>query len=507
MPTRFRMRPLFLLALGMLMTLALVPSAQARPFQTGIHLVEPLYYSGPLDAQRGKQLGATYLKENIYWVNIAPGFNSDTKPEGFDATDPGDPGYKWAAVDNFVRNTRAQGLEPILNIVFAPKWARDSRCKEDSVCAPTPADFADFGTAIAKRYSGSFDPGDGQGVLPRARYFQAWTEPNLNFYFQPVFNGGRKLAPTVYRGILNAFYDAVHAVDNDNRVISAGLAPLQRPGATIGPLDFMRQLLCMKGRAKPKPSCGEFAKLDIWATHPYTTGGPTHKAPGADDVALGDLTKMTKLLRAAEKAGKIRKSAGPRRTPFWVTEFSYDSNPPDKGALGQALHTRWSTEAMYRMYQAGVDVMIWFGIRDQDPTGRPSCENFDSGLYFRGATVEKDRPKRFARAYRFPAVAFKTKRGFSFWGRTPDSKRGKVLIQLRNGKGGYRTVAKARAGAGGVFQGQTKVKKLAKNATVRVKAPRGGGLSVPFSLKNVRDFHQPPFGKCLGGGGGGGRPR
>lgn len=505
MPTKARMRPLFALALGVLLACTFAASAQARPFQTGVHLVEPLYYSGPLDSIRAKKLGAKYIKENIYWVNIAPAGGSDTRPAGFDATDPADPGYNWSGVDNFVRQTRERGLEPILNIVFAPKWARDSRCREESVCAPTPSDFADFGTAIAKRYNGTFDPNDGNGTLPRARYFQAWTEPNLNYYFAPVFLKGRKVAAEVYRSILNPFYDAVHAVSNRNKVITAGLAPLQRPGATIGPLDFMRQLLCMRGRAKPKanPRCRETAKFDIWATHPYTTGGPTHKAPGADDVALGDLHKMTTMLRAAERAGKIRKSAGPRRTPFWVTEFSYDSNPPDPGGLNQNLHTRWSTEAMYRMYKAGVDVMIWFGIRDQEPKGLPHCELFDSGLYLRGRTVQRDKPKRFSRAYRFPTVALRTKKGFTYWGRTPDSKRGRVLIQVRNGKGGYRTVTRARAKAGGVFQGNVKLPRLARNAAVRARAPRGGGVSVPFSLKYVRDFYQPPFGKCTGSNRGG----
>lgn len=157
---------------------------------------------------------------------------------------------------------------------------------------------------------------------------------------------------------------------------------------------------------------------------------------------------------------------------------------------------------MYRMYQAGVDVMIWFGYRDEAPAGRPHCEVFDSGLYRRGAGFKHDRPKRFARAFEFPLVAIRNRRGFRVWGRTPDSRPGRVVIQVRNRGKGFRTVKRVPARAGGVFQANVRAGNLARAAKVRARAPRGGGLSVPFSLRTVRDFHQPPFGKCRGGGGG-----
>lgn len=483
-------------------------SAQARPFETGVLDIDAFSHGDPIPFERAKAAGATYVKINVYWPLVAPAASEPTKPAGFNAADPADPRYNWGAVDQFVTLAAAARLKPILTVTNSPRWARvGAGCLDDAECSPRASDYAEFGSAIARRYSGSFN--DGTRILPRVAHFQAWVEPNLVYFYKPVFERGRMVAADSYRQILNAFYDAVHDVNNGNKVIAAGLAPLKRPRATAGPMDFMRRLLCMTGRRKPKPKpgCRQFAKFDIWATHPYTTGGPTHKAPGADDVALGDLQKMTTLLRAAERAKKIRKRGGPRRTPFWVTEFSYDSNPPDRGALRQAIHARWSTEAMYRMYAAGVDALIWFGYRDEEPKGRPHCEVFDSGLYFRGRDYAADRPKRFLRAFRFPLVALKAgRRAFTFWGRTPDSRPGRVVIQVRNGRGGFKTVRQVRARAGGVFQGRVRIRNLRGNAVVRARAPRGGGLSVPFSLRYVRDFYQPPFGRCTGSGGGG-RPR
>lgn len=477
-------------------------SAQARPFKTGV-LDPTAFHSGdPIPFQRSKSLGAEFVKANLSWPSVLPSAEAGEKPEGFNPRDPADPHYDWGSYDLLVRNAKAAGLQVIFTVTGSPRWARVGQgCRASTECVPRARDYADFAYAVARRYSGSFDPGDGR--LPRVRYFQAWVEPNLSYFFRPVFQGGRPVAPAHYRGILNAFYEAIHNAGPGNKVLSAGLAPIGRPGATIAPLAFMRKLLCMAGRTNPRPApgCRARAKLDIWAVHPYTTGSPTHRASGPDDVSLGDLHEVQKLLRAADRAGKIGKRGG-GATRMWVTEFSYDSRPPDPGGLPTPIHNRWSTEAMYRMYRAGVDVMIWFGYRDEDRGGRPHCEVFDSGLYRRGADFRRDRAKPFARAFRFPLVAVRNRRGFTVWGRTPDSRPGLVLVQVQNPGRGFRTVRRVRAGAGGVFDANVRAAGLAANARVRARAPRGGGLSVPFSLRAVPDFHQPPFGRCTGGGSG-----
>ena len=52
--------------------------------------------------------------------------------------------------------------------------------------------------------------------------------------------------------------------------------------------------------------------------HPYTSGGPTHQAFGADNIQIGDLDKLTRLLaRQTRPAGLmamavVRRSGSPR---------------------------------------------------------------------------------------------------------------------------------------------------------------------------------------------------
>ena len=77
------------------------------------------------------------------------------------------------------------------------------------------------------------------------RFFQAWSEPNLDFFMVPP-------SPTHYRQMLDSFTAGVRAGNRGAAVIGGGLAPLARKGAAVGPLKFMRKLLCMKGRKRPR---------------------------------------------------------------------------------------------------------------------------------------------------------------------------------------------------------------------------------------------------------------
>ena len=111
---------------------------------------------------------------------------------------------------------------------------------------------------------------------------------------------------------------------------------------------------------------------------------------------------MRVLLDAAVRAGTLQSRS---RVPFWVTEFAWDTNPPDPKGVPERLHARWVAEALYRMWNQGVSLVTWFMLRDQPFT--PSTP-FQAGLYFRGEDgVASDKPKMALTAFRFPFVAFR----------------------------------------------------------------------------------------------------
>lgn len=503
---------LLLSLIGLALTAA--RSEAARSFDTALVDANSFEHGADVVYDRAADSGIKYIKNNLYWSLILSNPEATQKPgteaEPFDPTDPGSPYYtNWAPFDHVVREASERGLKVIFSAVAAPRWARISACKSSGVCSPRPAEYADFATAAATRYSGTYDPGDGKGVLPRVRFWQAWVEPNLSLFYQPIFKpNGSALAPYRYRVLLNRFYDAIHAIDDRNFVIAGGLAPNRVPGKAIAPLDFTRKALCMKGnfrKPRPKRRCNYRVKADAWAVHPYTTGSPIHQPRRPDNMSIATLPWMNKLLRKANRANHLISEHG--RTRLWVTEFSWDSRPPDPGGVPSGLLNRWVSQAMYMMYKARVQTMTWFGLRDQARDGdTPWTDTFESGLYRRGETIFDDRAKPVLKAFRQPFYAERTRRGIRFWGRTADSKRAWVnIFGRRKRKGRFHKVATVRANANGLFAKAIRRRGFTRRGAVYAK-PRGGEASYAFGLWKTKDCRQPPFGgkhfnrRCLGRG-------
>jgi hypothetical protein len=196
---------------------------------------------------------------------------------------------------------------------------------------------------------------------------------------------------------------------------------------------------------------------------------------------------MARLLRAAVRAGRVV-SSGPVR--FWVSEFSWDSDPPDPGGAPPRLLKRWVSEALYRMWRSGVSLVTWFKLRDDGDDGQPDSQIFQSGLYFRCQTLSCDRPKPSLRAFRFPFVAFRSGRRVYFWGRTPDGKRGKVIVQQRRGSR-WKRLRGVRTNRYGIFSRRVRTH---RHGRLRAVLPGGSDWSVAFSLKRPRDLAVNPFG-------------
>lgn len=493
--TPARARHLTLLVAGALTAALLLPGSAgaSRPLRTAVVDAGPFNVSARMPAAFDgvRAAGATAIRIYAIWRRTAPA----TRPANFDPANPADPAYDWSLLDEQVRLAKARGLEPILSIEGAPDWAEGPGEGLAGTIRPSPTEFGLFARAAARRYSGSF------GDLPRVRYWQAWNEPNYFRHLgpqydtplsQPVQRSSRVLSPDIYRPLVNSFADAVHGVNAGNLVVAGGLAPFGNESAgthVARTLPFMRALLCMTRGNRPQPGCSKRIKLDVWSHHPYTSGGPTHHALSPEDVSLGDLPEMRRLLRAAVRAKHI---VSRRRVDFWATEFSWDSDPPDPNAVPMRLHRRWVAEALYRMWLNGISLVTWFQIRDSSSS--ISGEHvFQSGLYFGCPDGSLCGPKPSLTAFRFPFVAFTGKDGVRVWGRTPWGRRGRVVIEQRGGS--WRKVVTLRSDRYGIF---TRTLRASKRGYMRARLLPASGrpaeLSVPFSLRRVPDRAVNPFG-------------
>ncbi len=377
--------------------------------------------------------------------------DTPSRPPGFDATNPADPSYFFATADAAVKSARERGLDVMLSFTGAPRWAEGPDRPADAPRGswrPDPAALREFGVALARRYSGRFpDPAVPGRSLPRVRSFQLWNEPNLSRFLTPQWSGGRTAAPAHYRRMLNAFYAGVKSVSRDALVVTGGTAPFgdRAPGGNrIMPARFVRDLLCVRGggRGLQRAPCRSPARFDVLAHHPYTVGAPSVPAPNRDDVSVADVHKLRKVLRYAERSGRALPRS--RRHRLWVTEFSYDSAPPDPDGLPVALQARYLAQSLFSLSRQGVDTVIWLRIVDQAPEPSFAATN-QSGVYFRDG-----RPKPAQRAFRFPFVKKRIARGGVLaWGRSPAA--GRLDIERLSG-GRWRRARTLRVARHEVFQ-------------------------------------------------------
>ncbi len=468
-----KVRFLFLLpALLLAMTGAEAPAA-SHPLVTAV--VDPVTFSGrgaAIAFAHVHEAGATAARLSIDWRQVAPRPGYSRRPPGFVATDPASPWYRWQYFDAQVRLAADNGLEPVVTLTGAPRWALRPDPRADGLGRPDPTEYGAFVRAAARRYDGA------SRDLPRVRYWQIWNEPN-----HPGRSALKAGAASWYRDLVNKAAAAAHGIDPDNVVIAGGTSPYTTNTA-VAPLAFMRQLLCISGIEAPRPTCDRKIHFDVWAHHPYTSGAPTSHAASGDDVAVADLPKMRKLLLAAVKLGHVVSEAPVR---FWVTEFSWDTNPPDPRGVPLALQSRWIAEALYRMWHAGVSLVAWWRIRD-DPL---NVSFYQSGLYFRGASISRDAPKRSFHAFRFPLVAFADRGKVQVWGRTPGSDAGEVVLE-QTFDGGWRTLAKVTSDDDGILAGTYKASAV---GSVRARLASTGEVSLPFSLtRPPDDVRYPRFG-------------
>lgn len=439
-----------------------------------------------------RQVGARFVRIPITWSRVACGNTSrrclqTDRPD--DATDPADSAYAWTRgtwydYETELAQAKAQGLVPVLTVFDAPAYAEcdgegkrsegtnvlvcpDGPRKESETWRPSPEDFADFMVAVSRKW-------------PWVRHFEVWNEPNFAAYLQPA-----RRAETIdrYREFVNLAYERLNPPGTSRAehkfVIAGGTSanPRTRGVRASGPREFLRKLV------------QEPVRFDAYSTHPYTPGGPT-TAGHNGAVWLGNLDDLRRILVRA-KADKMVKS-----TELWVTEFSWDSAPPDckrniytrdgqqyiERAVPMPLLTRWISEAAYSLWRQGVSALIWHQLKDHPMSESP----YQAGLFFWGGADAIGRQKRGAvRSFTFPFVAFRTKSGALVWGRRPLAKTGRVVIQRRADRGWKKVATIRSSGKGGLFEKRLRFSR-ADVQLLRAVLPGGRGKSAAFSLKRPR---------------------
>lgn len=448
---------LALCALALALTL-IVPAKAGAARGIEIGFAEPRFNS--LDAgvrdfwhDRAKKAGGEWTRIGVGWRGIAA-----TEPAN--PTQPGS--YAFAGPDAAIRDAAARGQKILITVSRAPDWAEGPGRPanvEPGTWKPDPDALGQFAQALARRYDGTWpDPQNPGKALPRVSHFEAWNENNLGNFLSPQREGGKTVADDHYKLMLNAFYEGAHASQPNANVVAGSLSPIGTDQGgdgreRTGPLAFLREMFCLKGKRKPKAAnCGAgfvVPKFDTFSHHPINADRkPLAKAKG-DDAGVAEMGLVVDMLRTAEKAGH---TAGAGKHPVWNTEFWWNSNPPKKGRKFPNLkkHAQYIQETLYLNWKDGVEMAMLYQVGDD------SSLTFQTGVYF-----ENGKPKPAQKAFRFPLVGDrKSKKKVLVWGRAPAN--GKVKIQAKKkgkkGKKGFKTVKKKKVKAGDVFKTKTKLK-------------------------------------------------
>lgn len=432
-----------------LAALVLLPAAAAAGpprMQRGVLAEGAMRYSdNPLARAEGRRLareaGVGVIRVDVSWRNVAPA--GARRPAGFDAANPADPHYDWSEVDRTIAEVLADGFRPLVNVTFAPRWAegrgrpRDNSRTRPGTWKPSARELGLFMRAAARRY-------------PGVRRWQIWNEPNLYVFLRPQWARGRPYAPRHYARMLDSAYAALKSVRRSNFVVMGGTAPFggSKPEANgrMAPAQFLREML----RSRPR--------LDAYAHHPYSLGGPTRRALNRDDVSLPDLGKLKRVAARARM-----------RRALWVTEMGWDSKPPDRAGVPLATHGRWLAQALYVLWRQNVSVALNLQLADAPVEGEvPGAPQRQAGLYFIDYT-----PKPAATSFRFPFAVD----GRLAWGVSPCSCT--VDVEQRTG-GRWRSVSRLRGLSGRVFARRVR---LRGSGPLRARA--GTDVSLPLRSQKL----------------------
>ncbi len=389
--------------------------------------------------------GARIAEVEVDWT----GYETHAPAVGTNAANPANAAYgNWSDLDTVVRTLAKAGVQPMFMVTDEPRWAEASSSAAALTQAYVPNDkaFRAFMKALATRYDGHYaDPLNPGHALPRVRYYQDWAEANLSIKLGPQWTRSHgtwvNTGAAIYRGMLNAFYAGVKSAVASDVVIFSGLESYGDPPGTrlgrVAPVTFLENVLCLN--AKLQKVCNDPVHFDVMASDPYEVGSPTTPAVNTNDASAPDLAKLTKVVNAGLR---LRTVLPARAKPLWVTEFSYDSNPPNpKGGLPLLKQAHWLEQSFYVFWKEGVSTVLWYLIRDQP--GKAYATTYYSGIYFYNG---KRKPSYTA--YSFPLVVAADGTHAQIWGVAP--RRGAVAVQQRHGSR-WRTVSTFHPAAGGVF--------------------------------------------------------
>jgi hypothetical protein len=390
LPTVARLLPIALLLSLLLAAPASASQTQSLTFEAPRDLMNPA--TRPAALAEMETLGVRSLRVIVTWHDVAPSPDAAAMPN-FEPTDPN--AYDWGEYDNLMAAAKERNWPVLLTISGpVPKWA--TQAKLDTLTRPSATAFAAFATAVGRHYGDQVDT------------WAIWNEPNQPQFLRPQFgDGGRAISPAIYRSLYLAGVRGLRKAGQGNDRILLGETSPRGTGRVVAPLRFLRGTLCLSSKYVKSKSCAALPASG-YAHHAYTTRqGPFFKPGNKDDVTIGVLSRLTKALDRARRAGALT-----QQLPIYLTEFGIQSTPDTQNGVSLAQQVEYRAIAERIAYDnPRVTSFSQYLLRDSDPTGPKQYGGFESGLRFADG-----RPKPALPAFRLPLAVRRNGSRVSIWG-------------------------------------------------------------------------------------------
>jgi hypothetical protein len=440
------------------------PAAHAAPDQASIMMDDDqLLYRSNVTQSRTlvtmRSLGADAIRATVLWRTVAEGADlSDAEiarlkteklrdraraqRKRFKPSDPRTyPTRNWDRYDNLVKGATQLGMRVYFTITgpgprYGHRKAPPSQRANAGTFRPIPVQFRAFAQAVGRRYSGNYRDENGiRRRLPRVSLWSIWNEPNQPGWLSPQWANDVPASPALYRELYYAGREGLELSGHGNDAILLGeTAPLgsdkKGPRNGIRPIPFLRELVCVKpdgtqytGADATARHCEDFDKNGPlkavgFAHHPYTKKGAPSVAPKTpDEITMGNIASLGPFLDtlSTQSGGKM-----PSALPIFLTEFGYESNPPDpRNGIPYMRQAQFNQLADFLAYNdPRVMATTQFLLRDVGPLTRyPRGSRLYWFTYQSGLYTVRGRAKPAAFSYALPFVTFPAGAGTTgFWG-------------------------------------------------------------------------------------------
>jgi len=260
------------------------------------------YYDRETALTQAQKLAVTRLRVLVIWTRtLGDQGNQKTKPSSLH--------YDWSQYDSLIDAAARHGIRLQLNLTGpAPPWAAGNH--KAGVVRPDPSLFGEFAGAAARHFKGRVD------------LYSIWNEPNYVGWLAPL-----RSEPQQYRALYTSAYGAIKSADPAARVLLGETAPYAEDHRALAPLAFLRAVTCRNEIYAPTKQCAPLT-ADGFAHHPYEFANPpTAPYPGADNVTMGTLRRLTTALDRLAAAKALRTPDG-KPLDVYLTEFGYFATGP-----------------------------------------------------------------------------------------------------------------------------------------------------------------------------------